>query len=412
MASLCAIAMASSPCMAAQGIRLEGSFRKNGGTNPFAALTPAGGQLYYGTTVSNAANGFEGVYQFRSTTGAIDLIDSFTWSNGSVPFAALTAAGGGLYYGTTYSGGANDLGTVFAFNSTTGALTLMDSFTGANGANPFAALLPAGAGLYYGTTESGGAEDLGSVFAFDSTTGTIRLQDSFTSTTGANPLAGLTAGAGDLYYGTSGHGGAYGFGGVFGFNSSSSAITLLNSFTGANGAIPQAPLTAAGGDLYYGTTVFGGIHGLGTVFAFNSSTGAISLQDSFNGANGSSPYAPLTAAGGGLYYGTTNTGGTAGLGTVYAFNSLTGAITLQDSFTGPNGAKPLAALTPGAGGRYYGTTIQGGANNLGAIYSFNPVPGPLPLMGASAALGWSQLLRRRLRNRQHQPVRPLISKQR
>ena len=397
--SLCALAVGATPGFAVQGITLESSFTTSNGSIPFAALTPAGGEIYYGTTVSDAANNFGGVYKFKSTTGAITLLDSFDSTNGSVPFAALTAAGGGLYYGTTYSGGASDLGGVFAFDSSTGAITLEDSFTGPNGANPYAALTPAGGGLYYGTTYSGGSHDLGGVFAFNSTTGAITLKDSFTGSNGGNSLAPLTEGEGGLYYGTTGHGGANDIGGVFAFDSTTGTITLKASFSGPDGAIPHAALTAAGGNLYYGTTRFGGANGVGAVFAFNSGTGAITLADSFNGSNGASPFAALTPAGGGLYYGTTDSGGAQNLGTVFGFNSSTGAITLQDSFRGSNGANPLAGLTAGDGGLFYGTTVLGGAENIGAIYSFNPVPGPLPVMGAGAALSWSRRLRRRLRDR-------------
>ncbi len=78
-------------------------------------------------------------------------------------------------------------------------------------------------------------------------------------------------------------------------------------------------------------------------------------------------------------------------------------ITLQDSFTGSNGAYPDAALTAAGNGLYYGSTTFGGANDLGAIFSFdsgirgsNPVPGPLPIVGIGAAFGWSRQLRRRV----------------
>jgi hypothetical protein len=38
----------------------------------------------------------------------ISLQDSFTGSNGAYPNAALTAAGNGIYYGTTSGGGAKE----------------------------------------------------------------------------------------------------------------------------------------------------------------------------------------------------------------------------------------------------------------------------------------------------------------
>ena len=139
----------------------------------------------------------------------------------------------------------------------------------------------------------------------------------------------------------------------------------------------------------------------------------ITLESSFTNANGSFPIAALKAAGGGLYYGTTESGGANNLGSVFEFNSATGSITLKGSFTGANGSLPYAALTAAGGGLYYGTTVYGGAAGLGAIYSFTPgsngpsaaVPAPLPLLGAGAALSWSRRLRRRVR--QVQPITPI-----
>jgi uncharacterized repeat protein (TIGR03803 family) len=380
---------------AAHGIRLESSFTTQNGTIPFASLTADGGEVFYGTTISDADNMYGGVYKFSSATGVISLRDSFTPSLGTVPYASLTAAGGGVYLGTTYSGGTDDQGGVYSFDSGTGTIRLLDSFTGTNGAYPFASLIAAGGGLFYGTTHSGGASDLGGVFAFDSGTERITLLDSFTGTNGANPLAALTPAGGDLYYGTVGHGGTLDMGGIYAFDSLSGTISLKASFTGSDGAVPHAPLTAAGGGLFCGTTRFGGASGLGVVFGFDSTTNSIILLDSFTGANGSGPYGALTAAGGDLYYGTTNTGGTHNLGTIFAFSSATGMIASLDSFTGANGAQPLSSLMAGEGGLYYGTTTLGGAENAGAIYSFNPVPGPLPILGAGGVLGWSRRLRQR-----------------
>jgi uncharacterized repeat protein (TIGR03803 family) len=117
----------------------------------------------------------------------------------------------------------------------------------------------------------------------------------------------------------------------------------------------------------------------------------------------------MIAAGNGLYYGTTDYGGDNSKGSVYEFNSATGLITLKSSFTGANGSFPRSQLTSAGNGLYYGTAL-GGVNNTGAIFAFdsgvpdsNPVPGPLPLMGAGAAFGWSRRLRRRI-----QAVRPVF----
>jgi uncharacterized repeat protein (TIGR03803 family) len=321
------------------------------------------------------------------------------------PYAALTPAGNGLYYGTSVNGGPNGKGAIFEFNSATGLITPNGNYfesNSSNGANPYAALTAAGNGLFYGTTTYGGANGKGAIFLFDSATGSITLQDSFIGSNGANPYAALTAAGNGLFYGTTKGGGANGNGAIFEFNSATGLITLKDSFAAdySNGARPYAALTAAGNGLFYGTTS-DGYYGTGAIFEFNSATGLITLKDSFaeDSSNGADPYAALTAAGNGLFYGTTFYGGANDNGAIFEFNSATGLITLKDSFAADasNGANPYAALTAAGNGLFYGTTLNGGFYNSGVIFSFSDsVPGPLPVVGIGAAFGWSRQLRRRV----------------
>ena len=389
--------------LAAPTITLQASFDGVNGQALGAPLIAAGNGLYYGTAVVGGANSLGTLFAFDSTSSSITLQDSFAGPNGANPKAALIAAGNGLYYGTAVSGGASNKGGIFAFDSATGSVILKDSFTGANGSNSRAALIPAGNGLYYGTTEFGGASNQGAIFAFDSTTGSITLKNSFNGANGANPYAALIAAGNGLYYGTTFSGGASNKGSVFAFDSTTGAITLKDSFSGTNGAYPRAALIPAGNDLYYGTTEFGGASNQGAIFAFDTASGTIFLKDSFSGLNGFQPWAELSAADNGIYFGTTLKGGARDKGAIFAFDSAVAAIILQASFDGSNGQNPTAALTAVGNGIFYGTTAIGGANNRGAIYAFdsgvrnpNPVPGPLPLVGIAAALGWSRPLRRRV----------------
>jgi len=389
--------------MAAPKITLQASFDGVNGQALGAPLIAAANGLYYGTAVVGGANNLGTLFAFDAASSSITLQDSFTGPNGANPKAALIAAGNGLYYGTAVSGGASNKGGIFAFDSATGSVILKDSFTGANGTNSRAALIAVGNGIYYGTTQLGGASNQGAIFAFDAASGAISLKGSFNGANGASPYAALTAAGNGLYYGTTFSGGASDKGSIFAFDSTTGVITLKDSFSGANGAYPRAALIPAGNGLYYGTTEFGGASNQGAIFAFDAASGAITLKDSFSGLNGFQPWAELSAASNGIYFGTTLKGGARDKGAIFAFDSAVAAIILQDSFDGSNGQNPTAALTAVGNGIFYGTTAEGGANNRGAIYAFdsgmrnpNPVPGPLPLVGIGAAFGWSRPLRRRV----------------
>jgi uncharacterized repeat protein (TIGR03803 family) len=401
------------PTLAAPAIALKASFDYANGAYPSAALTPAGNGLFYGTTVYGGDNNFGSIFVFDpSGSGSITLKASFDGANGANPESALTPAGNGLFYGTTSRGGDNRVGSIFEFDpSGTGSITLKASFDGANGISPYAPLTPAANGLFYGTTLYGGDHGIGSIFEFDpSGTGSITLKASFDGANGAGTWSPLTPAGNGLFYGTTYAGGDYGFGTIFEFDpSGTGSITLKASFDGANGISPYAPLTPAANGLFYGTTLYGGDHGIGSIFEFDpSGTGSITLKASFDGANGGYPYAALTRADNGLFYGAASAVGDYGVGTIFEFDpSGTGSITLKASFDGANGSSPYAALTPAGNGRFYGTTLYGIGGN-GTIYAFDPsagapVPGPLPLMGAAASFGWSRRLRRRIKS-----VRPVF----
>src|SRR5687767_14059735 len=64
-------------------------------------------------------------------------------------------ASGGVFYGTSASGGAFDKGTLFRVDPATGAATVLVSFDGPNGSWPLGDLVVSG-GLIYGVTLSGG----------------------------------------------------------------------------------------------------------------------------------------------------------------------------------------------------------------------------------------------------------------
>ncbi len=104
-------------------------------------------------------------------------------------------------YGTTYSGGKSNRGTVFLCAST-GSLITLASFVGTNGANPVSRLVQARDGRFYGVTTYGGLHGLGTVFSI-APDGDLRTVYSFTG--GANgglPVAGLIEGANGELYGT------------------------------------------------------------------------------------------------------------------------------------------------------------------------------------------------------------------
>jgi uncharacterized repeat protein (TIGR03803 family) len=158
-----------------------------------------------------------------SASGTLTSLYSFTVdSNGASP-NGLVEGSGGYFYGTTQYGGSNsENGTVFKI-STNGALTRLYSFTnGIDGANPLAGLVQTTDGDFYGTTPYGGSNGEGTVFKIN-TNGTLTTLHAFGSVTnasgvaldGANPVGELVQGSDGYFYGTTEGGGVDGMGTVF-----------------------------------------------------------------------------------------------------------------------------------------------------------------------------------------------------
>jgi uncharacterized repeat protein (TIGR03803 family) len=87
--------------------------------------------------------------------------------------------------------------------------------------------------------------------------------------------------------------------------------------------------------------------------------------------DGVHPEAGLTLGSDGNFYGTTRDGGSNNLGTIFRLTP-NGVLTSLFSFSGTNGSAPQGALTLGEDGNFYGTTVLGGVPvNFGTVFRFS-----------------------------------------
>jgi uncharacterized repeat protein (TIGR03803 family) len=347
-----------------------------------SAASPQGGLVMdsagnlYGTTALGGT-----VFELAQGTGAVTTLATFNGANGLTPKGALVMDGSGNLYGTTYHGGASGYGTVFELAHGSGTITTLASFSGSDGSYPLGGLVIDGGGNLYGTTESGGAPNEGTVFELAQGSSTITTLASFDITNGANPYAGLLMDSQGNLYGTAALGGASNDGTVFEVAKGSGTITTLASFDGKNGSTPEAPLIMDGSGNLYGTTAAGGASKAGTVFELAQGASKITTRASFNGKNGSTPVAGLVMNGGGNLYGTTLHGGASGEGTVFELATGATKITTLTSFKGANGAYPVTGLLLDGSGNLYGTTDSGGAGAKGTVFEL-PAAAAAPLAAA------------------------------
>jgi uncharacterized repeat protein (TIGR03803 family) len=266
--------------------------------------------------------------------------------------------------------------------------TVLHGFAGSpDGSQPQAALLNVN-GTVYGTTADGGANKCNCGTVFSITLGdkekVLYSFGPYKDGVGWVPAAALVDVKGTLY-GTTTKGGdkdcdaSNGCGTVFSITPGGKE-KLLYSFHGSptDGAGPWGLVDVSG--TFYGTTYYGGAYSnnscfvgvltCGTVFSITPS-GKEKVLHSFSGPDGANPIATLLNVNGTLY-GTTQNGGAYGCGTVFSI-TLAGYETVLYSFigsppSGHDGCTPYSGLSY-VNGTFYGTTYYGGAYGYGTVYS-------------------------------------------
>jgi len=254
--------------------------------------------------------------------------------------------------------------------------TVLYTFTGgSDGSGPFAGLVMDKSGNLYGTTEGGGSSGVGTVYKVNIKTKKETVLHSFAGgSDGATPIYGnlLMDKSGNLY-GTTDGGGSSSAGTVWEV-SAKGKETVLYNFTGGSdggGVFEQSLATDGKGNLY-GTTEEGGTDGVGVVFEVNIKTGKETVLHSFStsGGDGEFPSSGLVRDSKGNLYGSTQTGGASGLGITF---EVTGTKeTILHSFDGSDGENPFTSPVLDEKGTIYGTAYNGGADSHGVVYSIKP----------------------------------------
>lgn len=312
------------------------------------------------------------------------VLYSFTGTpDGATPNARLTFHNGNLY-GTTQSGGAYNQGSVFQLspNGSGGwsEKTIYSFCPGGascvDGQNPYYSYVTFdSAGNMYGTALNGGTLGNGVVWEL-SPSGSGWLQTVVynfqNSPDGANPINGLIADAAGNFYGTTYAGGAAGGNG---------SIFELSKTGGVWTEIPLYSINSNGSGLIIDST--GNIYGtsFNSIFelASNGQGGLIfSTLFTFNPAKaatqGSNPVGTVALDSTGHLWGTTEAGGANNDGVVY---KLTKGIsgwtqTALGSFNQTYGTNPTAGLVFDPAGNMFGTTQVGGAYGAGTVYEISP----------------------------------------
>ena len=234
---------------------------------------------------------------------------------GANPESGVIGDSAGNLYGTTYSGGAHNMGVVYQIDSS-GRETVLYNFTGgADGGQPTGSLIRDSSKNLYGTTYLGGTGNVGVVYMV-SAAGQETVLYTFTGgADGKYPSGGVIRDSAGNLYGTAGSGGAGNAGVVYRIDTAGHE-TVLHSFTGVDGMSPQGVIRDSAGNLF-GTTSIGGKRKAGVAYKLDTSGNLKLLYQFTDRADGGYPAAGVVRDSLGNIYGTTAGGGTGKVGVVY-----------------------------------------------------------------------------------------------
>jgi uncharacterized repeat protein (TIGR03803 family) len=355
---------------------------------------------------------YAGGLSAQSSTPAVSSLFAFNVSN---PTGNLALGADGAVYGIASPATSTAGGLIYRATVDGSSIDTVVQIEREQAMQPVAGLTLASDGQFYGTTRFGSIEEA-------STTGTVyRLSPagdfavihrfaaatasnadfSPINTDGAYPEAELIEGPDGYLYGVASAGGQFGTGAVFKLKRDGSDFQRLHEFAAdtdtttvglirtVDGAAPRGKLVQGPDGTLFGTASVGGDNGRGTVFriapdgtAFTvlyhfSATTADPTTGLLENTDGAIPLAGLTDGGDGFYYGVTSAGGTEGRGVIFRISPDGATFQVLHQFDGPNGSRPTVELTLGSDGRLYGTTEGGGVNasdatsTLGTIFSID-----------------------------------------
>jgi uncharacterized repeat protein (TIGR03803 family) len=441
------------------------NFDKINGANPNGSLVQASNGTFYGTTSfgGSANNGV--IYSFDPATRKLTKLKDFEFAEIRRPSGMLIQASDGKLYGmtlalmtiesgifsyepststythlvnlgpggydliqandgklycTTAVGGSNDAGAIFSFDPTSQVLSKVKDFLIWDGKNPSGAMIQGKDNKLYGTTSSGGVNNLGVIYSYDPASSAFTKLKDF-DIPGSYP-GSLLQSSDDHLYGVTGPGGDQT--GIFSFDLSSSTITPVIQFDGRNGNYPVYNFTNGNdGKLYgitsrlentsvdglifsldlsnstyllvkdlriapdgsnvtgallqtnnnlYGMTTHGGTKGYGVIFSLDPASNLYTKLYDFDLINGANPLGNLMQASNGILYGMTEIGGVNKKGVLFSFDIASSAYTKLKDFSFTDGTFPNGGLIQASDGKLYGMTKNGGSQTNGVIFSFDP----------------------------------------
>jgi uncharacterized repeat protein (TIGR03803 family) len=239
------------------------------GYNPSTAPIQGVDGNFYGTT-TYGITGPGSVYKM-TPAGVLTTLHNFDKTHGFDPTALLQATDGNFYGttlgGGTLNGGPSINGVIFKMTAA-GKFTVLHNFTGTDGQGPYGPIIQASDGNLYGTTRTGGSSGYGVVYKI-TPAGVYTVLHNFKAFgAGSGPFAGLVQATDGKFYGAT-----TGPGNILYQITTAGIYTILYTFTPTTGQLPFVSLFQNTNGILYSDTAGGGTGSLckcGVAYSLNA----------------------------------------------------------------------------------------------------------------------------------------------
>jgi uncharacterized repeat protein (TIGR03803 family) len=314
----------------------------------------------FGITFSNGTSGYGTIFEITNNSKSVVTLYNFSGQDGTTSGGGLTIDADGNLYGTISAGDSGNDGTIFELAKDAQIPTTLATFASGTGSSLTGDLIIDADGDLFGAAVAGGAAGYGSVFELVHGSSSIKTLANFDQSNGQFPSGLVLDKNGNLFGRTPTT--------IFEIANGSGSVTTLATFGDGSGSDPLGTLELDSAGNIYGTTFNGGSANDGTIYELPAGANRIQTLASFTGDDGAHPEAGLYVDAAGNLFGTTTSGGDHGAGTAFALAAGASSITAFASFDTTDDASPSSSLVNGGGGVLYGTATNG-TDDAGTVFA-------------------------------------------
>lgn len=363
------------------------------GQNPRGSLMQANDGKLYGMTYSGGSQNYGTLFEYDLISNIFSVLFNFGIDNkGGNPKGSLIQAKDGKLYGIA--------GIIFNYDISSHILTRLFPSQTSNGqkigSNACGSLLQASNGKMYGLCSEGGKYDAGTLFEFNplDSSGKILADFEFSDTVGYHPYGSVIQASNGKLYGMVSNDIKRAAGGIFEYDLLSSQFQMIYNFKGdmyeprdtnSIGAPFGDLLEGPDGKLYGMTRGGGGETGIingspdfnlfnGILFSYDINQKKFQQLRRLGKTHheGTNPRGNLVLGENGNLYGMTRYGGIYEQGTIFSFDYNKLILNTEVEFNVPTqGQFPKGDLLKANNGKLYGTTMRGGTEGYGILFSLD-----------------------------------------